>query len=199
VANNRLRSRFISLSLMDSVATGMEPAEEEEEQNSEEYEQALEMNRRLKAMLAQQAEAQPSLASHGRSHSQIDAQSGPANYGRSSTSSSQRSRSLADPRVQMTVNQRSAARSSYGQSALAPRARVSESSNTINRRRFNEKVAQENQGIACRLSSTGDRLRPRGQDHSMPPGYSRGVGGRVLPPPKLRWGSKKFDAGDWVA
>jgi len=31
----------------------------------------------------------------------------------------------------------------------------------------------------------------------LPPGWTRGLGGRMLPPPELRWGSSKYDAGEW--
>lgn len=38
---------------------------------------------------------------------------------------------------------------------------------------------------------------PPDRGGGLPKGWTRGLGGRMLPPPELRWGSTKYDAGDW--
>lgn len=73
------------------------------------------------------------------------------------------------------------------------------SSHGINRMKFEQKIAEENAGIAQRIlaQDKSGRSKPRGQDPRLPAGWTRGVGGRLLPPVKQRWGTKKFDAGEW--
>lgn len=78
-----------------------------------------------------------------------------------------------------------------------------ESSQAINRRKFAEKVQRENASLVSRIEQPG-RTRSLGPpravgESKLPPGWTRGIGGRAMPPPKLRWGTKpKFDAGDWA-
>merc|ERR1719356_1744499 len=72
-----------------------------------------------------------------------------------------------------------------------------ESSYGINRKKFVQKTQHENMGIAIRL----ERARSCGQgpqQKAVPAGWTRGVGGRLMPPPKMRWGEgPKYDAGAW--
>ncbi|CAD7972336.1 unnamed protein product [Amoebophrya sp. A120] len=98
------------------------------------------------------------------------------------------------------------------------------SSVAINRQREEQRVHQENVKIVERLERArglqGNANRTRGgapsqqqqltsgagvsstgsavKHKKLPPGWTRGVGGQMLPPPKQRWGTKqKYDAGDW--
>eukprot|EP00397_Hematodinium_sp_SG-2012_P054325 GEMP01065418.1.p1 GENE.GEMP01065418.1~~GEMP01065418.1.p1 ORF type:complete len:172 (+),score=32.75 GEMP01065418.1:118-633(+) len=74
-----------------------------------------------------------------------------------------------------------------------------ETSQTVNRRQEARRVDSENLKLADRLENVrGSKImcQKRGQD--IPSGWTRGVGGRLLPPPKLRWG-KRYDAGDWTS
>eukprot|EP00931_Biecheleriopsis_adriatica_P116175 TRINITY_DN91853_c0_g1_i1.p1 TRINITY_DN91853_c0_g1~~TRINITY_DN91853_c0_g1_i1.p1 ORF type:complete len:176 (+),score=24.98 TRINITY_DN91853_c0_g1_i1:63-590(+) len=148
------------------------------------YEEALELNRRLREMLADQSQrVSPAGAQDSR----------------------QRGRSMAASTCSRFGGGTRAISSGYAQQAMGS-TRPGVSSHSINRRRFQERVQKENAGIASRLvaqaSGRGSvdsprRPKPRGQDRSLPPGWTRGVGGRKLPPPKQRWSSRTYDAGEW--
>merc|ERR1711920_388311 len=81
---------------------------------------------------------------------------------------------------------------------------VQESSQAINRRKFHQKTQRENAGLLSRIENAG-RSKSWGPtrsvgDPQMPKGWTRGIGGRMMPPPKLRWGANpKYDAGEWAS
>jgi hypothetical protein len=73
----------------------------------------------------------------------------------------------------------------------------------VNRQREGSRIARENQRLAQRLAKptrvalapNAPKQKPR--SGSVPTGWSRGVGGRLLPPPKQRWGNRPtYDAGE---
>jgi hypothetical protein len=77
----------------------------------------------------------------------------------------------------------------------------------VNRQREGSRIARENQRLAHRLAKpTRVALAPNAKPKpkasaartgSVPTGWSRGVGGRLLPPPKQRWGNRPtYDAGE---
>lgn len=85
-------------------------------------------------------------------------------------------------------------------STVPPRFR--ETSRSVNQRHEARRVDSENLKMADRLEnirvkSTCPAKKSRDLK-DIPPGWTRGVGGRLLPPPKLRWG-KKYDAGEWLS
>lgn len=90
--------------------------------------------------------------------------------------------------------------STIPKSSTVPRNR--ETSRSVNRRVEARRVDSENLKIADRLESIRIKSQcpaRKGRDtKEVPPGWTRGVGGRLLPPPKLRWG-KRYDAGDWTS
>lgn len=106
-------------------------------------------------------------------------------------------------------NQGIAARLAASKSCILPplgsgRNGQQESSNQINRRRMAEKVQRENAGLLSRIEQPG-RARSWGPstvarkagESELPKGWTRGIGGRAMPPPKMRWGtSPKYDAGE---
>merc|ERR1719263_729915 len=152
----------------------MEP---EGELDDSTFEEALEMNRKLKAMLAQaqcpEARVPRRSASHGPQLPRRD--SGPSTARTSRSDFRGCRREGYPPRMGAT--------SDYCQDKVAPR-HATDNSHKINRRRDQERIAQENQGIANRLvaaqQDSHGKMRPRGQDRSLPPGWTRGVGGRML-------------------
>ncbi|CAE8732993.1 unnamed protein product [Polarella glacialis] len=149
------------------------PYYEQEGMENLNFEEAMETNRQLKQMLL--------LAQQKANEASCNA--------------SRRSGSWAPSRSEGRERQ---ATSDYSQQAMASSRESNESSQAINRKRFAQRVAKENAGIATRLSQPGARrIRGKGEDQSLPPGWSRGLGGRMMPPPSQRWTSKPFDAGDW--
>jgi hypothetical protein len=72
----------------------------------------------------------------------------------------------------------------------------------VNRQRETSRIERENVKLAQRLAKpTRHELAPprppKGRSGSVPVGWSRGVGGRLLPPPKQRWGKQpSYDAGE---
>jgi hypothetical protein len=72
----------------------------------------------------------------------------------------------------------------------------------VNRQRETSRIERENVKLAQRLAKpTRKELAPprppKGRSGSVPLGWSRGVGGRLLPPPKQRWGTQPaYDAGE---
>lgn len=91
---------------------------------------------------------------------------------------------------------------SCGHAAQSDRAGPRESSHSINRRRLDQQIQRENAGIAMRISerrlvSCGPGPKKAG-DQAVPAGWTRGVGGRLMPPPRLRWGERpSYNAGEW--
>lgn len=174
-------------------------------EDSEQLEEAMLLNQKLKAMLAAQAQGDHTGGSRRRAASQPLRLGGPTRDPRRPT--------LDDPRLALQDEARLGMRqvgartqeSRYSQRSMAnSRAPVMESSHAINRRKAEERIAQENMGIAARIvgcsgsATTRGASRPKGQDPKLPSGWTRGIGGRLLPPPKQRWGAKpSYDAGDW--
>lgn len=96
-----------------------------------------------------------------------------------------------------------------------------QSSFAINKQREERRVHQENLKLVERLEKArgtpgaeGARASANGKANltggssaggarattrksGIPPGWTRGIGGQLMPPPKLRWGNQKYDAGDW--
>lgn len=73
----------------------------------------------------------------------------------------------------------------------------------VNRQRETSRIERENVKLAARLAKpTRHELAPprpkaKARSGSVPLGWSRGVGGRLLPPPKQRWGTQPtYDAGE---
>lgn len=163
------------------------PAEEMSE--AEQFEEAIALNKKLKAML-DAASAKERAGGPGRGYSA----GGPVRSA-SNRASSCGPRPVGGPPPPPRLHE-----SDYSQRALAAsRGPVMQNSNAINRRKKESQIAQENMGIAARIVGTR-ATRPKGQDQKLPPGWTRGIGGRLLPPPKQRWGQgASYDAGDWVS
>eukprot|EP00930_Biecheleria_cincta_P082859 TRINITY_DN72501_c0_g1_i1.p1 TRINITY_DN72501_c0_g1~~TRINITY_DN72501_c0_g1_i1.p1 ORF type:complete len:178 (+),score=40.24 TRINITY_DN72501_c0_g1_i1:48-581(+) len=175
---------------MDFGPQGLDGYEDEEDDDLE-FIQAQDMNRRLKEML-RQAEVD-----------QLSRRSGQSSSRSSSWSPAAAAAAAVQP-PRVPARSGGSVRGYYGQESLPPRPSV-QSSSEINRRRQAEKVVQENQRIISRITEqsgfkSGAASRAsssrRSSDRSLPPGWTRGVGGRAMPPPKQRWG-KSYDAGEW--
>lgn len=178
------------------------------------YEDAVLLNQRLKAMVAEVEKGRllsevrpPRPPRQAASHSSgFSRQSGAA----CRASGSPRANSLTtgiinrrrfDQRVQQEnhgIAARLAERARSGGPGAEERDWPKESSVSINRRVRAQSIERENLGIAHRLQERARSSGPvdRSAEARLPPGWTRGVGGRPMPPPRLRWGPK-HDAGDW--
>lgn len=185
----------------------------EDGEQEKKFEDAIALNQRLKAMIAEAAASKQRSngASDGRTRQQPQVPrlpgfaSSPAGYSQPSRESSQGiNRRRLDQQVQKE-NAGFAARLAGSKSCILPpvsqRPGQQESSQSINRRKFAEKVQRENATIVARIeqphrSKSWAPPRMVGEAE-LPKGWSRGIGGRAMPPPKLRWGAKpKYDAGE---
>lgn len=184
----------MSFAAVQMEAGAMMPKNPAEMSENEQYEEAMALNQKLKAMLAANSAG-------GGGQQRGYSTGGPARGGSNPRASSCGPR----PAVGGPPPRTRPGESDYSQLALgASRGPTMESSHAINRRKRENQIAQENMGIAARIvAKAGNNARParpRGQDQKLPPGWTRGIGGRLLPPPKQRWGQgPSFDAGDWVS
>jgi len=86
-----------------------------------------------------------------------------------------------------------------------PSHKVKESSQSVNRRSEAQRVAHENMKMVGRLDNIRCGKNSHGivnkvgvhKNDNVPIGWTRGIGGRLLPPTKLRWKNSQYDAGDW--
>jgi hypothetical protein len=201
----------------------------EDEESTQKYDEAMLMNQRLKAMLLEAQQANPRNGTHPNQPRRIPRMPGPPSAGTPTgrgASSSVRAGScgpeaFASRENSQGINRRKfeekvhsenagmAARLADAKSCILPHAGqravgVQESSQAINRRRFHQKTQRENASLLNRIETAG-RSKSWGPtrkvgDPEMPKGWTRGIGGRMMPPPKLRWGAApKYDAGDWAS
>jgi len=211
---------------------GGEEPPADEEGDVPDFDEALALNQKLKALLAEAEAADPTRrpprgGGSGRAQQQRRAPRAPstgstppgaaaAGYPPLAQAAAERgypresSEGINRRKYDMKVRQENAGlavRLAGSKSCILPplsnRQSVGqESSQSINRRRMQEKVLNENARLVTRIEQPG-RTRSLGSsrqvgDSALPPGWTRGIGGRAMPPPKLRWGSKpKFDAGAW--
>eukprot|EP00928_Gymnodinium_smaydae_P005476 TRINITY_DN11862_c0_g1_i1.p1 TRINITY_DN11862_c0_g1~~TRINITY_DN11862_c0_g1_i1.p1 ORF type:complete len:226 (+),score=56.30 TRINITY_DN11862_c0_g1_i1:63-740(+) len=173
------------------------------------YRDAVLLNQRLKELVAQAWSQQPAAPAPDAGFAKPPLAPGRGRGPAPKESSSSINRKRFEQLVQvenasnarrMTERARS---SSLVRAGASSAASSRESSQSINRRRFQERLRQENAGIASRLdrASSCDRvpkLQQQGGASKLPAGWTRGVGGRAMPPPKLRWGQgPSYDAGSW--
>lgn len=190
------------------------------EDEPEDFNEAVLLNQKLKAMLAEAEAAQQQPARGGAGSGRGKQRRAPRQ-----PPSPQGNRGLAHPpdsggypresseginrrKYDIKVRQENAGiavRLAGSKSCILPPLNLNagqESSQSINRRKFAEKVQRENASLVTRIEQPS-RVRSLGPaqgagEARLPKGWTRGIGGRAMPPPKLRWGTKpKFDAGDW--
>lgn len=186
----------------------------EGEQEAAEYQDAYLLNQRLKAMLAEaevaeqlaQQRVAPNSGRSGQRRVPRPPVSSSDAHSRQSTQMINRRKS--DEKVRQE-NANIASRLAGSKSCILPpvalpRTDQQESSQSINRRKFAEKVQRENAHLVSRIEQPA-RAKSWGPprrigESELPRGWTRGIGGRAMPPPKMRWGAApKYDAGDWAS
>lgn len=185
----------------------------------ERYEDACALNQRLKAMLAEAEVVAAQTSRRGRPNQPRRAPRMPGQVPQGYPASPaaplpahESSQGINRRRLEDKVRQENmgiATRLAGSKSCILPPlsqrpGQHQESSVSINRRKFDEKVQRENASLVARIerpsraSSCGPPRKVG--DPELPKGWTRGIGGRAMPPPKLRWGSgRKYDAGDWAS
>jgi len=188
------------------------PDEDDIAEWEDEYEKALALNQRLRTMIGGSNSGTPRSNTGVRSQvssSQQGLQGGGSinqrnSSTRISTKEQERMRAIEKGNLRLLSNLQGA-QSCIPRSTTVP-PRIKESSRSVNRRTEAQRVEHENMKMVGRLenihsgnSKQGTAKVPRGQlkDKNVPIGWTRGIGGRLLPPTKMRWKNSQYDAGDW--
>lgn len=154
-----------------------------------EFNEALELNKKLRSLLSQgNLATTATVATAGRA--------GPKAGGskRKTSQALARERAIDEGNQRLLSNMQNASSCVPRSNTVPPRG-SRESSHGVNRRMEASRVDSENLKMADRLENVRGGMAV-GKKKDIPVGWTRGIGGRLLPPPKQRWG-KKYDAGEW--